>query len=212
MRFIVFLTAIFLTAAQVAGAASAPRADISGTIVSMSGGTLVVDSSSGQKTVKYDKGTKVFGVDRSSLDKVVAGSFIGTTVARQPNGTYTSTEVHIFAPALRGTGEGFTKMDDSAHHMMANSTVRTVAQPHMMANSTVRTVGGNGSAKTITMIFPSGTKVIHIPSSVPVVYIEGATSAMLTRGAHVQVIGAENGSTVTAHYIIVGEHGLVPPN
>ncbi|HLY02530.1 MAG TPA: hypothetical protein VKR56_08530 [Candidatus Cybelea sp.] len=79
-------------------------------------------------------------VSRSALADVTAGSFIGTTVAPQPDGTFKSTEVHIFAPALRGTGEGFTQMNDSAKHMMANSTVRTVAVPNMMANSTVRSV------------------------------------------------------------------------
>jgi hypothetical protein len=210
VRILVFLTAISLAAPQIAAAAPAPQS-ITGTIVSMNGGTLVVDSPTGQKSVKYDKGTRLFGVDRSTLDKVTAGSFIGTTVAPQPNGTYTSTEVHIFAPALRGTGEGFTKMDDSAHHMMANSTVRTVAQPHMMANSTVRTAGATSSGKTITMTFPSGKKVINIPSTVPVVYIERATPAMLTPGAHVQVVAQERSGALTARYVIVGEHGLTPP-
>jgi hypothetical protein len=48
-------------------------------------------------------------VSRSALADVTAGSFIGTTVAPQPDGTFKSTEVHIFAPALRGTGEGLHK-------------------------------------------------------------------------------------------------------
>lgn len=203
---------MIVAAPQIAGAASSsPMARISGTIVSMGGGMLTIASSSGRKTVKYDKGTRLFGVRSSSLDKVTAGSFIGTAVAPQPNGTYTSTEVHIFAPALRGTGEGFSKMNDSAHHMMANSTARTVAQPHMMANSTVRTAGTTGSGKTITMTFPSGKKVINIPSNIPVVYIEKATPAMLTNGAHVQVVAEERSGTLTARYVIVGEHGMVPP-
>jgi hypothetical protein len=38
-------------------------------------------------------------VSRSALADVTAGSFIGTTVAPQPDGTFKSTEVHIFAPA-----------------------------------------------------------------------------------------------------------------
>lgn len=211
VRIVVSLLAILLAAPQIAGAASSPTTRISGTIVSMGAGTLTVDSSSGRQTVKVDKGTRLFGVDHSSLDKVTAGAFIGTTVAPQPNGTYTSIEVHIFAPALRGTGEGFTKMNDSDHHMMANATVRTVAQPHMMANSTVKTAGTTASGKTITMTFPSGKKVINIPSSVPVVYIERATPAMLVRGAHVQVVAEERSGTLTAHYVIVGEHGMVPP-
>ena len=212
MRFIVFLTAIFLTAARVAGAASDPAVQISGTILSAGAKSLVIATPSGQKAALITSRTKLFGVDRSSLDKITQDSFIGTTVAPQPDGTYTSTEVHIFEPALRGTGEGFTKMNDSGHHMMANSTVRTVAQPHMMANSTVRTVGSSASGKTITMTFPSGTKTIRIPSTVPVMYIERANSSMLKQGAHVQVIGDMHSGLLRARYVIVGEHGLVPPN
>ncbi|HEY1977674.1 MAG TPA: hypothetical protein VGG89_14065 [Candidatus Baltobacteraceae bacterium] len=212
MRIVCLFICALLIVPQVAlSASSQDNVSLSGIVVSVNGKAVVVETSSGRKTVAYYAKVRLFGIRSSSLDKVTANSFVGTTVSPQPDGSFQSTEVHIFAPSLRGTGEGFTKMDDGRGHMMANSTVRTTVQPNMMANSTVRSVGGSTAGKTITMVFPSGTKVIHIPAGVPVVYIEPGTTAMLTPGTHVRVAATENGQTLVARFIIAGEHGLIPP-
>jgi RNase P/RNase MRP subunit p29 len=212
VRVVVLIVCALLFVPQVAlSAAAQDRISVSGTVVSVSGNSVVVETSSGRKTVVYDAKVRFFGVRSSSLDQVTANAFVGTAVSPQPDGSFQSTEVHIFAPSLRGTGEGFTKMTGPGGHMMANSTVQTIAQPNMMANSTVRTVGGGASGKTITMVFPSGTKVIHIAAGTPIVYIEPGTTAMLTRGTHVRVVATENGQTLVAKFILAGEHGLVPP-
>jgi RNase P/RNase MRP subunit p29 len=204
--------AFVLIAPQAARSADNPqRVSLSGTLVSATAAALVIDTPSGRKTVSYNSKIRFFAVSKSVLADVAGGAFIGTTVAPQPDGTFTSTEVHIFAPSLRGTGEGFTQMGDSGKHMMANATVRTVASPNMMANSTVRTVGLTAAGKTITMTFPSGTKTIHIPSNVPIVYIEPGTIAMLTPGAHVRVAALAEGDALTARFVLVGRNGLVPP-
>ncbi len=205
---------LMVVAASAAAAAAAPMQQLtplSGTVVSVSANALVVKTSAGNQSIAFGPKMRFFAIDKSSLANVEQGSFIGTTVVPQPNGTYTSTEVHIFAPSLRGTGEGFSKMDSQGHHMMANSTVKSVEQPHMMANSTVRTVGSSAAGKTITMTFPSGTKTIVIPASVPVVSIDKGSRAMLVPGAHIRA-GVMNGSHgLVAGFLLVGEHGTVPP-
>jgi hypothetical protein len=212
MRLFTLLLAVALIVPLAAQAAVNPnQVRLSGTVVSTTASALTIDTSSGRTTVSYDSKAKFFVVSASSLNEVAEGSFIGTSVDPGPDGTYTSTEVHIFAPALRGTGEGFTQMGDSRKHMLVNSTVSTVASPSMMANSTVRTVGSTGSGKTITMSFPSGTKTIHIPSSVPVTYLEPGTPATLTHGAHVRVVALTNGHVLTARFVLVGKNGMVPP-
>ena len=61
------------------------------------------------------------------------------------------------------------------------------------------------------MTFPSGTKTIHIPSNVPVTYIEPGTRAMLTQGAHVRVVAVANGDVLTAKFVLLGKNGIVPP-
>src|SRR5579862_3401157 len=212
MRILALFFALAAIAPQVARPAETPqRVSLSGTLVSSTASALVINTSSGRKTVAYNPKVKFFVVSKSALANVTAGTFLGTTVAPQPDGTFTSTEVHIFAPALRGTGEGFTQMGDSGRHMMANATVRSVASPNMMANSTVRTVGSAGAGKTITMTFPSGTKTIHIPPNVPVTYIEPGTKTTLTHGVHVRVVALSNGHVLTAKYVLAGKNGMVPP-
>jgi hypothetical protein len=212
LRSIALFFAVALIAPLAARAeVNSQQINLSGTLVSTTASTLTIDTSSGRMTVSYDSKSRFFVVSKSSVNDIADGSFIGTAVAPQPDGTFTSTEVHIFAPALRGTGEGFTQMGDSGKHMMANSTVRTVAAPNMMANSTVRTVGSTAAGKTITMTFPSGTKTIHIPSNVPVTYIEPGSMATLTHGAHVRVVALANGQVLTAKYVLVGKNGMVPP-
>lgn len=212
VRIIAIFFALVMIVPQIARSADSPQqVNVSGTLVSASAATLVVDTPAGRKSVSYNSKVRFFAVSKSALDKVVEGAFIGTTVAPQPDGTFTSTEVHIFAPSLRGTGEGFTQMGDSGKHMMANATVRTAASPNMMANSTVRTVGTAAGGKTITMTFPSGTKTIRIPPNVPIVYVEPGTMAMLTPGAHVRVAGLANGKVLTARFVLVGRNGMVPP-
>ncbi|MGB6985577.1 MAG: hypothetical protein WBD74_06310 [Candidatus Aquilonibacter sp.] len=184
---------------------------LNGTIVSATATSIDIRTSSGERTLSLAQSTRVLGLSNSSLDKVTQGSFIGTTVVPQPDNTCVSTEVHIFAPALRGTGEGFSKMDSGGTHMMANSTVRTVAQgSHMMANSTVRSVGSSAGRKMITMVFPSGTKSIVIPANTPVTYIEPGSKALLVPGAHVLVLAVQSPSGLAAKTLVVGEHGATP--
>jgi hypothetical protein len=212
MRMIaLFFAVVLIVPLNVRAAENSQRVTLSGTLVSATSSTLVIATSSGRKAVSYNSKVRFFAVSKSALDRIAQGAFIGTTVAPQADGTFTSTEVHIFAPVLRGTGEGFTQMGDSGKHMMANATVRTVAKPNMMANSTVKTVGSTAAGKTITMRFPSGTKVIHIPANVPVFYLEPGTMAMLTPGAHVRVAVLANGEALTARFVLVGKNGTVPP-
>jgi hypothetical protein len=184
---------------------------VDGTVVSATATSIVVATASGSKTVALAPKMRFFGLTNSSLDKVTQGSFIGTTVAPQPDGTFKSVEVHIFAPSLRGTGEGFTKMGGPGKHMMANSTVKTVSHSaNMMANSTVRTVGPSNGGKTISMVFPSGTKSITIPANTKVTYIEPGTKAMLAPGAHVLLLTTSTKAGLVANTIVVGEHGATP--
>lgn len=210
MRFFsiaVFLFAVMLNGANSQGATMRVHA----TVVSTTSSSVVVSTSSGsQITVALTPNVRILGVDRSSLDKVVPGSYIGTTVVPQADGTHKSTEVHIFAASLRGTGEGFTKMDPSGNKMMANSTVRE-APERMMANSTVRSMSADAGSKMISMQFPSGTKRISIPPDVPVLQLEPGSKSLLVKGASVLLVTGADGQPSKPRIILVGEHGAPLP-
>lgn len=206
------LTASLLLLCALPAAAAPPPLDLRGTVASATPKAVVISTPSGMQTVDFGSKMHFFGIAASSLAHVTKDSFIGTTVVPQADGTYRSTEVHIFAPSLRGTGEGFTKMNRQGTRMMANAAVKSVARPsNMMANSTVRSVASRSGNKEITMVFDGVTKRITIPAHTPVVAIDPGTKAMLVRGAHVEVVAESLNGHLVAHTIIVGEHGIVPP-
>ena len=123
----------------------------------------------------------------------------------QPDGSYKSTEVHIFANSLRGMGEGFTKMNSTGSRMMANSTVHMPV--NMMANSTVHNMMSSSGGKTISMNFPGQKITIHIPANVPVSYIGDAKRSLLRSGQNVLVICNGQPGKLTAKTIVVIEPG-----
>ncbi len=214
MRFLFVVAALLVSALPVAAPAqsSSNAVRLNGEIVSVAAGSLLLKTVAGRQNIQFGSKPRVLAVSKSSLDKVTQNSFIGTTVVPQSGNGYVSTEVHIFAPSLRGTGEGFTKMDSAGTHMMANSTVRSVARPNrMMANSTVRTVGSSSGQKAITMVFPSGTINVTIPANTPVTYIEPGSRALLVSGAHVLVLGTRAASGIQAKTLVVAKDGATLP-
>lgn len=197
------LAAFVLTAGVFA--ATLPKATrFQGTVTAVSPKAITISTSHGKQVVALDGRTRFLDLTKSSFGKITNGSFIGTTVVPQRDGTYRSTEVHIFSEALRGMGEGFTKMNSSGSRMMANSTVHMPTK--MMANSTIRAMRSNSGTKTISMDF-SGRKItIHIPADVPVSLITQGRRALVTSGKTVLAI-CNGASAFTAKTVIVIEPG-----
>lgn len=200
-----FALALALQATALAAAPKPMSTRLQGTVVSVTDSSISVSTSHGNQTVALGPKLRIVELSKSSLDKVKNNSFIGTTVVPQPDGTYKSTEVHIFAPALRGMGEGFTKMNPSGSRMMANAAVQM--HVNMMANSTVRSMSSSAAGKTVSMTFPGRKITIHIPQNVPVSYIDPASRALLEKGKSVLVICNGAAGKLTAGTIVVIEPG-----
>jgi hypothetical protein len=185
---------------------------IRGTIVSSSSGSIVVTTGSSAETITFSPRTRLLGIIDSSLDRVVPGDFIGTTVVPKRDGSLEALEVHIFPPALKGTGEGYRPWDKQRKSMMANATVGNVERPRsMMANATVARMGSGGGNRTVQLVYKGGTKTVILPPDIPVVTFVPGTKALFVSGAHVFVIAARTSSGLVARAITVGEHGVVPP-
>ena len=199
--------ALALLLQATAFAAPMPKSTrLQGTITAVTPKSITVSTSAGTQTVAFDPKLRVLDLEKSSIDKITNNSFIGTTVVPQPDGSYKSTEVHIFAGPLRGMGEGFTKMNSTGTRMMANSTVH--APVNMMANSAVQSASGTASGKTITMTFPKPGKItIHIPSNVPVSFINTGSRSLLKAGQKALVICNGAPGKLTARTIVVIEPG-----
>lgn len=200
------LVLALLLALQVAAlAASMSNSRFQGTIVSVTSSSMTLTTSKGNQTIALDPRLRVLDLTKSSLDKVQNNSFIGTTVVPQSDGSYKSTEVHVFAESLRGMGEGFTKMNSTGTRMMANAAVRP--QVNMMANSAVRSATSNGGGKTVSMAFPGRTITVHIPRNVPVTYINPASRLLLQKGKTVLALCKNGGGKLIAKTIVVIEPG-----
>lgn len=197
--------ALALQATALAAAPKPMSTRLQGTVISVTASSISVSTSHGNQSVVLGPKLRVVELSKSSLDKVQNNSFIGTTVVPQPDGTYKSTEVHIFAPALRGMGEGFTKMNPSGSRMMANAAVQM--HVNMMANSTVRSMSSSAAGKTVSMTFPGRKITIHIPQNVPVSYINPASRTLLEKGKNVLVICNGAPGKLTASTIVVIEPG-----
>lgn len=195
------IIALALQAGALAAGSKPMSTRLQGTVVSATASSLTVSTSQGNQTVEFGPKVRVLDLSKSSLDKVQNNSFIGTTVVPQPDGTYKSTEVHIFAEPLRGMGEGFTKMNPTGTRMMANAAVHVPV--NMMANSTVHTMSSSGAGKTISMTFPGHNITIHIPQNVPVTYINLGSRSLLQKGKSVLVICNGAPGKLTAQTIVV---------
>ncbi len=176
-----------------------------GTVSAVSGDKVTIATA---LTITMGPQTRYAGVVPASVGDITPGTFIGT--ANVPgDGAARALEVVVFPKALSGTGEGDYPWDlpASGGHMSA-MTNGTVGAPKMssMTNATVTHVA-SGSMKTVTLKYKDGTKIVAIPSNVPIVRIVPASKALIVPGAHVVAFPPLD----TAGTIVVGEKGAVPP-
>jgi hypothetical protein len=149
----------------------------------------------------------------ATLDSIAAGSYIGTTAVPRADGTLSASEVHVFAEAMRGAGEGHRPMERLPGSTMTNATVTSVtrADRNTMTNATVASVARNEGARRIVLKYDGGEQTVIVEHSVPVTRVEPGDPGMLVPGAHV-AIGASRqlDGALVAERITIGKNGYVP--
>ncbi|MEO8848379.1 MAG: DUF5666 domain-containing protein [Casimicrobiaceae bacterium] len=212
LRNVAAAAAFGLLGAATAGAAPAR---VAGTIASIVGNALTITSDGKAEHVSVDSSTRI-GV-RTPADHAVLGNnaYIGVTATPQADGSLLASEVHVFAEAQRGTGEGHHPMGGPPGTTMTNATVKTVAAPPVkssMTNATVAAASNGHGSRKLTLSYPGGAQTIVVPDSVPVVTTANGDLSALTPGAHV-IVNGERGpdGTIAAARISVGANGSVPP-
>jgi RNase P/RNase MRP subunit p29 len=171
---------------------------IRGSIVSVSGEKLVVKSNrGGEQSVALDKDTRVAAISLANIDDIKPGSYIGAAGIPQPDGSQKALEVHVFPPAMAGTGDGHRPFDLAPNSTMTNGTVGDVVASH---------------GRTLTLKYKGGEKKIVVPEDVPIVNIEAGERSMLVAGAKVVVRARKNADGgMTAVSVSVGKNGVTPP-
>src|ERR1700758_484728 len=105
------IAASALTSSAALAATGTPER-VRGTITSASADAVTVDTHADKPvTVTLTGNTKYLKVEKSNLDKIEKGSFIGTAT-KDVGGTQVALDVVIFPPSLRGTGEGHYAWDN----------------------------------------------------------------------------------------------------
>jgi RNase P/RNase MRP subunit p29 len=171
---------------------------VRGAIVSTSGDNLVVKTNRGaEQAIKLDKDTRVAAISLANINDIKPGSYIGAAAIPQPDGSQKALEVHVFPPALAGTGDGHRPFDLAPNSTMTNGTVGDV-------------VASNG--RTLTLKYKGGEKKIVVPEDVPIVNIEAGDRSLLVVGAKVVVRARKNpDGSLTAVSISAGKNGVAPP-
>src|SRR6266700_3020065 len=193
------LTAISVLA-PVAWAQQAPPVRIRGTIEAVDGPMLAIKSREGtDMKVRMTDNVAVFGVVKTSLSEITAGSYIGVTAMPDPDGTQRAVAVHIFPENQRGAAEGFRPWDLRAGSTMTNATV-------------AETVKGTDD-QNILVKYKDGEKKVVVPPDTPVVTFVVGDKAELKPGAKIIIFGAlkKDDGTLEANRVNVGRDGITPP-
>ena len=192
------LAAGFIAPAAFAQTPAPAPTGVRGAIVSASGDNLVVKTNRGaEQAIKLDKDTRVAAISLANINDIKPGSYIGAAAIPQPDGSQKALEVHVFPPALAGTGDGHRPFDLAPNSTMTNGTVGDV-------------VASNG--RTLTLKYKGGEKKIVVPEDVPIVNIEAGDRSLLVVGAKVVVRARKNpDGSLTAVSISAGKNGVAPP-
>lgn len=122
-------------------ALAAPQLErVRGTVESMSDSSITIKTNDGKtQDVKLAPDTAFVWVEKSTLDNVKDGKFIGT--ATKGENPPKALEVVIFPESMKGTGEGHYAWDSIPDQTAGGETVKKSA----MTNGTIKSSSGAGS-------------------------------------------------------------------
>lgn len=193
-----YLAALVVLALPSFAFAQAQR--LAGTIVSVDGPTVTLKTAKGEN-VKVNLGEKasVTAVEKTKMDGIKAGEFVGVGSMPQADGTQRAMRISIFEESRRGNNEG----DRPGWGPESKGT---------MTNATVDTTVGSVDGQVLTLKYKGGErKVIVSPETVIQRSLPGS-AADLKPGAAVTISAATpkgEGAYETAR-INVGRDGYVP--
>jgi hypothetical protein len=185
---------------SVAWAQQPPPVRIRGTIESVDGATMMIKSREGESMkVRMTDNVAVFGVAKTDLSEIKAGSYIGVSAMPEPDGTQKALAVHIFPESQRGAAEGFRPWDLKPNSTMTNATV-------------AETVKGT-DGQNILVKYKDGEKKVVVPPGTPVVTFVTGDKSEVKPGAKIIIFGAmkKDDGVLEANRVNVGRDGIMPP-
>src|SRR6201981_1585805 len=203
-------------ASSAALAATGTPERVRGTIASAAADSVTVDTYAGKPvTVALPGNTTYLKVEKSNLNKVEKGSFIGTAT-KDVGGTQVALEVVIFPPSMRGAGEGhyaWDKIRDTTlsggaqtSSSMTNGDVSAVSTSAATVNSTmtngdVAASQSQGGLTHLVVTYNGGQQDVLVPPTAPIVTFRPGTEALVAKGNDVFIKATQTGSGLLANTV-----------
>jgi hypothetical protein len=213
-----------LTSSAALAATGTPER-VRGVIESATANSVTLDTYAGKPvTVALTGKTTYLKVEKSSLNKVEKGSFIGTAT-KDIGGTQVALEVAIFPLSLRGTGEGhyaWDKIPDTTlsggpktSSSMTNGNVTAVSTSvpdvnSSMTNGDVAAAKSQGDIAHLVVTYKGGKQDVLVPPTAPIVTFRPGTEALVAKGSDVFIKATKTDSGLVANAVDVGV-GIKPP-
>ena len=172
-------------AAQPPAAAQA-QLHVRGDVVAVRADALDVRSRTGETlTLELAPNASVALVEKTSLDSIGSGAFVGVTAVPEKDGTLRAVE----GGRAEAGGTGST-----------------------MTNATVAGVEKGGGGRKLLLRYSGGEKTILVPPGTPVVALEAADRSKLVPGAHLfAIVTRRPDGKLVAQRLNVGKDGVMPP-
>src|ERR1700744_5950463 len=196
-RILGFAIAASTLASFMALAATGTPEHVRGTIASATADSVTVDTYANKPvTAALTDNTKYLEIQRSNLNQIEKGSFIGTAT-KDVGGTQVALEVVIFPSSMRGTGEGhyaWDKIPDTTlsggaqtSSSMTNGNVSAVSTSVPRVNSTmtngdVAASQSQGGVTHLVVTYKGGHEDVLVPPTAPIVTFRPGTKDLVPRG------------------------------
>jgi hypothetical protein len=180
------------------GSAHAQSQHIRGTVTAATDHDITVESRNGKSVTVLTSGkTNYFVVEKGNLSDVTTGKFVGITSVNR-NGKQVAEEIHVFANALRGLGEGHYPWDRDQ-------------EANMMTNANIAKVDSVAGGDMLKLDYKGGEQTISMPPDVTVVTFDKGSRADLKSGRHVFVVMSKDDANKSAAAVVIGADGVTPP-
>jgi hypothetical protein len=213
-------------ASSAALAATGTPERVRGTIASAAADSVTVDTYAHKPvTVDLTGNTTYLKVEKSNLNNVEKGSFIGTAT-KDVGGMHVALEVVIFPPSMRGAGEGHYAWDNipdttlsggpQTRSSMTNGNVSAISSSvplvkTSMTNGDVGASHSQGGVTHLVVTYKGGQQNVLVPPTAPIVTFRPGTKALLADGKDVFIKATQTGSGLVASTVAVGVDGIKPP-
>jgi len=185
--------AVFLTSGALL---AQTRVSLNGKVTSLKEQELMAETTSGPAAVKLNDKTVIRGELPIKFSDITPGMYVGATAAKQPDGTFRASRLHVFSEDQRGTGEGHGPLSSAPGSglTMTNANVETVEDVAVQ----------NVQGRVLLLKYKGGEIKVLVPADTVVVKRVIGDSTWLKSGAELSITAnrADDGA-LTATQITV---------